>query len=117
MKLIPEWQEHEFCLIAWPCNKDLYGEIIYEAKREVANIIIEIAKTEKVIVLCNKEDSIEIKKNIQDKNITILNSKLDNTWMRDIETIFYIDEKKIKSINTKYNRYEKYLNLQNDNKI
>ena len=58
MKLIPEWQEHESCLIAWPCNNDLYGEIIYEAKREVANIIIEIAKTEKVIVLCNEEDLI-----------------------------------------------------------
>ena len=59
MKLIPEWQEHESCLIAWPCNNDLYGEIIYEAKCEVANIIIEIAKTEKVIILCNEEDLIE----------------------------------------------------------
>ena len=44
------------------CIRDRYGEIIYEAKREVANIIIEIAKTEKVIVLCNVEDLIEVKK-------------------------------------------------------
>ncbi len=117
MKLIPEWQEHEFCLIAWPCNKDLYGEIIYEAKREVANIIIEIAKTEKVIVLCNKEDSIEIKKNIQDKNVTILYCKLDDSWMRDIAPIFFIDEKKIKSVNFRFNGYGKYLNFQNDNKV
>ena len=117
MKLIPEWQEHEYCLIAWPCNKDLYGEIIYKAKREVANIIIEIAKTEKVIVLCNKEDSIEIKKNIQDKNVTILNCKLDDSWMRDIAPIFFIDEKKIKSVNFRFNGYGKYLNFQNDNKV
>ena len=73
MKLIPEWHEHESCLIAWPCNNDLYGDIISEARREVANIIIEIAKTEKVIVLCNEEDIIEVKKNIQAKNIIILN--------------------------------------------
>ena len=75
MKLITEWQEHESCLIAWPCNNDLYGEIIYEAKREVANIIIEIAKTEKVIVLCNEEDLKEVKKKIQSKNVTILTCK------------------------------------------
>ncbi|MDC0498533.1 agmatine deiminase family protein [Alphaproteobacteria bacterium] len=117
MKLIPEWQEHESCLIAWPCNNDLYGEIIYEAKCEVANIIIEIAKTEKVIVLCNEEDLIEVKKKIQSKNVTMLTCKLDDSWMRDIAPIFFIEENKIKSVNYKFNGYGKYLNFQNDNKV
>ena len=61
MKLIPEWYEHQYCLIAWPCNKDLYGKIINKARDEVANVINEIAKTEHVIVLSNKEDVNEIK--------------------------------------------------------
>ena len=60
MKLIPEWYEHQYCLIAWPCNKDLYGKIINKARDEVANVINEIAKTEHVIVLSNKEDINEI---------------------------------------------------------
>ena len=60
MKLIPEWHEHQYCLIAWPCNKDLYGKIINKARDEVANVINEIAKTEHVIVLSNKEDINEI---------------------------------------------------------
>ncbi len=42
MKLIPEWYEHQNCLIAWPCNKSLYGEIINSARDEVANVINEI---------------------------------------------------------------------------
>ena len=117
MKLIPEWQEHESCLIAWPCNNDLYGEIIYEAKCEVANIIIEIAKTEKVIVLCNEEDLIEVNKKIQSKNVIMLTCQLDDSWMRDIAPIFFIEENKIKSINYKFNGYGKYLNFQNDNKV
>ena len=117
MKLIPEWHEHESCLIAWPCNNDLYGDIISEARREVANIIIEIAKTEKVIVLCNEEDIIEVKKNIQAKNIIILNCKLDDSWMRDIAPIFFTEDKKIKSVNFKFNGYGKYLNFQKDNKV
>ena len=25
MKLIPEWYDHAQCLIAWPCNLELYG--------------------------------------------------------------------------------------------
>lgn len=117
MKLIPEWHEHESCLIAWPCNNDLYGDIISEARREVANIIIEIAKTEKVIVLCNEEDIIEVKKNIQAKNIIILNCKLDDSWVRDIAPIFFTEDKKIKSVNFKFNGYGKYLNFQKDNKV
>ena len=117
MKLIPEWHEHESCLIAWPCNNDLYGDIISEARREVANIIIEIAKTEKVIVLCNEEDRIEVKKNIQAKNIIILSCKLDDSWVRDIAPIFFTEDKKIKSVNFKFNGYGKYLNFQKDNKV
>ena len=117
MKLIPEWHEHESCLIAWPCNNDLYGDIISEARREVANIIIEIAKTEKVIVLCNEEDIIEVKKNIQAKNIIILSCKLDDSWMRDIAPIFFTEDKKIKSVNFEFNGYGKYLNFQKDNKV
>ena len=117
MKLIPEWHEHECCLIAWPCNHDLYGDIIFEAKREVTNIIIEIAKTEKVIVLCNEEDLIEVKKKIQSKNVTMLICKLDDSWMRDIAPILFIEENKIKSVNYKFNGYGKYLNFQNDNKV
>jgi agmatine deiminase len=117
MKLIPEWHEHECCLIAWPCNHDLYGDIIFEAKREVTNIIIEIAKTEKVIVLCNEEDIIEVKNNIQANNINILSCKLDDSWMRDIAPIFYSEDKKIKSVNFKFNGYGKYLDFQNDNKV
>ena len=117
MKLIPEWHEHESCLIAWPCNIDLYGDIISEARREVANIIIEIAKTEKVIVLCNEEDIIEVKKNIQAKNIIILSCKLDDSWVRDIAPIFFTEDKKIKSVNFKFNGYGKYLNFQKDNKV
>ena len=117
MKLIPEWYEHESCLIAWPCNNDLYGDIISEARREVANIIIEIAKTEKVIVLCNEEDIIEVKKNIQAKNIIILSCKLDDSWVRDIAPIFFTEDKKIKSVNFKFNGYGKYLNFQKDNKV
>ena len=117
MKLIPEWFEHQYCLIAWPCNKDLYGDIINNARDEVANVINEIAKTERVIVLSNKEDINEIENKTNHENIDILECKLDDSWMRDIAPIFYNEDKKLKSISFDFNGYGKYPDYFNDNKI
>ena len=117
MKLIPEWYEHQYCLIAWPCNKDLYGKIINKARDEVANVINEIAKTEYVIVLSNKEDINEIENKTDHKNINIVECKLDDSWMRDIAPIFYNEDEKLKSISFEFNGYGKYSDYLNDNKI
>ena len=117
MKLIPEWYEHQYCLIAWPCNKDLYGKIINKARDEVANVINEIAKTEHVIVLSNKEDINEIQNKTDHKNIDIVECKLDDSWMRDIAPIFYNEDEKLKSICFEFNGYGKYPDYLNDNKI
>ena len=117
MKLIPEWYEHQYCLIAWPCNKDLYGKIINKARDEVANVINEIAKTEHVIVFSNKEDINEIQNKTDHKNIDIVECKLDDSWMRDIAPIFYIEDEKLKSISFEFNGYGKYPDYFNDNKI
>ena len=117
MKLIPEWYEHQYCLIAWPCNKDLYGKNINKARDEVANVINEIAKTEHVIVFSNKEDINEIENKTDHKNIDILECKLDDSWMRDIAPIFYNEDEKLKSISFEFNGYGKYPDYLNDNKI
>ena len=117
MKLIPEWYEHQYCLIAWPCNKDLYGKFINKARDEVANVINEIAKTEQVIVLSNKEDINEIQNKTDHKNIDIIECKLDDSWMRDIAPIFYNEDEKLKSISFEFNGYGKYPDYLNDNKI
>ena len=117
MKLIPEWYEHQYCLIAWPCNKDLYGKNINKARDEVANVIYEIAKTEQVIVFSNKEDINEIQKKTDHKNIKIIQCKLDDSWMRDIAPIFYNENEKLKSISFEFNGYGKYPDYLNDNKI
>ena len=117
MKLIPEWYEHQYCLIAWPCNKDLYGKFINKARDEVANVINEIAKTEHVIVLSNKEDINEIQNKTDHKNIDVIECKLDDSWMRDIAPIFYNEDEKLKSISFEFNGYGKYPDYLNDNKI
>ncbi|MDC3131523.1 agmatine deiminase family protein, partial [Pelagibacteraceae bacterium] len=117
MKLIPEWHEHQYCFIAWPCNIDIYGNLINFARLEVANVIDEIAKTERVVVLSNENDVNDVKEKTNSENIDIVECKLDDSWMRDIAPIFYSENKKLKSINFEFNGYGKYPNYYNDNNV
>ena len=50
MKLIPEWEAHDKCLMAWPCNKNLYNEIIKDARLEMAHLANCISDEETVSV-------------------------------------------------------------------
>ena len=116
MKLVPEWYQHEFCLIAWPCNNELYTNILPLAKLEVAKVIFEISKNEKVIIVCNDKDQKEIDNFKFNKNITKFICPLDDSWMRDIAPIFYLENKELKSINFNFNGYGKYENFAHDNR-
>ena len=44
MKLIPEWYDHQYCLIAWPCNKDLYGKVINKAEMKLPMLLMKLQK-------------------------------------------------------------------------
>ena len=67
--------------------------------------------------MSNKEDINEIENKTDHKNIDIVECKLDDSWMRDIAPIFYIEDEKLKSISFEFNGYGKYPDYLNDNKI
>mgnify|MGYP001180065648 CR=1 FL=1 len=117
MKLIPEWLPHKYCCVAWPCNKELYGEVLYDAKLELAKVINEISLDEKVLLFCNKSDITEARKIIDNKNIELVIANLDDSWMRDIAPIFLENNKKLESICFEFNGYGKYPNYKNDNRL
>ena len=88
MKLIPEWLPHESCCIAWPCNHELYGNALGEAKIEIANLINEISSDEKVLLFCNPSDLLECRKIVGNSEVDFIEVPLDDSWMRDIAPIF-----------------------------
>ena len=117
MKLIPEWLPHAYCCVAWPCNKDLYGDFIYEAQIEIANLVNEISSDEKILLFCNPRDIVECKKIVSNTNIYFIDVPLDDSWMRDIAPIFLRNFNQLESISFEFNGYGKYPNFSNDNKI
>lgn len=117
MKLIPEWRDHSHCLIAWPCNYSLYKQQIDAARIEVANLANHISDEENVIIYCNPREIKECKSILSNNRISIVETNLDDSWMRDIAPIFYLDEKELKTASFNFNGYGKYPNFDNDNKI
>ncbi len=117
MKLIPEWEVHDKCLMAWPCNKNLYNEIIKDARLEMAHLANCISDEETVYMYCNKEDYNDCKKYINNQKINIIQLELDDSWMRDIAPIFIKGDNELKCINFNFNGYGKYPNYFNDNKV
>ena len=111
MKLIPEWYDHERCLIAWPCNLELYGSQIHSARKEISNLANQLAEEEPVYIYCNSQDIKDCRLTVSNQKISIIEVNLDDSWMRDIAPIFYKEEQQLKSINFNFNGYGKYLSL------
>ena len=117
MKLIPEWLPHESCCIAWPCNHELYGNVLSAAKIEIANLINEISSDEKVLLFCNPSDLIECRKIVGNSEVDFIEVPLDDSWMRDIAPIFINNSNRLESICFEFNGYGKYSKFSNDNQI
>ena len=115
MKLIPEWHSHAFCLMAWPCNLELYKSNIIEARKQISLLANIISKDEKVIIFCNHNDFNDVNNYIDNKEIRVIKQNLDDSWMRDIAPIFYKNKNSLSSVNFQFNGYGKYLNFKNDN--
>ena len=117
MRLVPEWNDHSKCLIAWPCNHDLYGNQIHEARIEIANLANQISEEEEVFIYCNDIDYKSCIKIVSNKNISILKTNLDDSWMRDIAPIFFRNGNDLNAVSFNFNGYGKYPNFKNDNQI
>jgi agmatine deiminase len=117
MKLIPEWYDHAQCLIAWPCNLELYGPHVQSARKEISNLANQIAEEEPVYIYCNPQDMKDCSSTVSNQKISIIEANLDDSWMRDIAPIFYREGKDLNSINFNFNGYGKYPNFKNDNLI
>lgn len=89
-----EWEEHSRTWMAWPSVSYTLGDTAEEqeaARSTWASVANAVARFEPVSVLC-ESDSLEIARAYLHPSIEIIESELDDAWMRDSGPSFVKDE-------------------------
>jgi agmatine deiminase len=88
-KMPAEWQEHERCWMAWPCNDDLWPSM-QRAESAYATVANAINQFEPLTMLVRPGD-VETARAILAPSIELLPVTLDDSWMRDFGPTFVVD--------------------------
>ena len=94
-RLIAEFEKQSYTQIIFPHKDTDWIDYLDEAKKCFINIINEIIKYQKCLVVCADVD--EVKKYFSgDDNLTFIEYKTDDTWARDCSALCIEDEDGIK---------------------
>jgi agmatine deiminase len=77
-----EWEPHAGCLMAWPTRRELWTDRIDDARADYATVASAIAAFEPVTMLCNPDDTAEVKRRCG-RGVQALPVRIDDSWMRD----------------------------------
>jgi agmatine deiminase len=86
-----EWAEHEYCLMSWPSNMNLWGKYYDEICREYARVANTIAAFEPVLMVANPGSSEQVKR-LCDNSVRVVEFPLNDSWIRDNGPIIVQDE-------------------------
>jgi len=101
-RLIAEFQRQIFTQIIFPHEKTDWKCCLKDAKKTFVNIVNEIIKYQKCLVICN---DVEYVKNYftDNKNLYFKEYETDDTWARDISAISVEENNEIKLLNFTFN--------------
>jgi agmatine deiminase len=87
----PEWAPHQYCLVAWPTRRSLWGERFDLAKADYAEVARTIAGFESVMMICRPGDAGDVL-NHCGSGVDIVEIEIDDSWTRDSGPIFVIND-------------------------
>ena len=100
-----EWRTHSCCWMAWPCNRDLWGEGLKAARYAYAEVARAIARYEPVFMVADPEDRSNAEV-LCDNNVNIVPFPLNDSWMRDTGPSFLVnDSGSVAGVDWQFNNY------------
>ncbi len=113
-----EWQAHQRCWMAWPCNKDLWPNGLACAQAAYAKVANAINQFEPLTMVHRPED-IDTARAYLAPAIDLLAMPLDDSWMRDIGPSFVVEgsSRKKAGINWQFNGWGKRFPHDNDKHV
>ena len=85
-----EWQKHERCWMAWPCNSDLWPNGLQRAQAAYAEVANAINQFEPLTMML-KPDDVDTARTSLATAIELVPMTLDDSWMRDFGPTFVVD--------------------------
>lgn len=103
-----EWQPHQRCWMAWPCNTAIWSNGLYSARRNFAAVVRAILEFEPVTLLVRPQDRAEAYR-LCGEQVMYWEYPLDDSWMRDFGPSFVVDDKGgCAGVDWKFNGWGKY---------
>jgi agmatine deiminase len=94
--------------MAWPCNRDIWPNGLYIARRNFAKVVRAILEFEAVTLLVRPEDRDFAYKLCGDQ-VKYWEYPLNDSWMRDFGPTFVVSaQKKLAGVNWQFNGWGKY---------
>ncbi|MCW8955104.1 MAG: agmatine deiminase family protein [Sulfurimonas sp.] len=94
-RLIAEFEEQSFTQIIFPHSKTDWVDYLDEAQNTFVNIINEIIKYQKCLVVCDNIESVKSRFK-EDKNLYFAKYETNDTWARDCSALCVEEDKNIK---------------------
>ncbi|MEA1892385.1 MAG: agmatine deiminase family protein [Campylobacterota bacterium] len=103
-RLIAEFEEQSFTQIIFPHAQTDWNEYLEEAQLNFINIINEIIKYQKCLVIC---DNIAIVKSFfkDNRNLFFVEYTTDDTWARDCSAISIVQDTRVKLLDFNFNAW------------
>lgn len=92
LRMPPEWARHERTLLAWPCRRSLWGDVLDRAKAEHAGVANAVAAFEPVTVVCASEADAAEARAACTGGCEVVVLPIDDSWLRDSGPIVVRDD-------------------------
>ncbi|MDO4218410.1 MAG: agmatine deiminase [Synergistaceae bacterium] len=99
-----EYETHEATCLIWPTRAGSWGKNPVKSQIAFTNVIKEIAKGEKVYLICD-EKHLEDAKKMVGNSATIIIAETDDSWARDVCPTFLTNGQAVRGVNWQFNAW------------
>jgi agmatine/peptidylarginine deiminase len=113
-RAIAEFEEQSFTQIIFPHKNSDWIDYLQEAQKTFKNIINQIIKYQKCLVVCDNVE--EVKKHFnEDANLFFVEYETNDTWARDCSALCVEDANKVKLLDFTFNAWGEKFESSKDN--
>jgi agmatine deiminase len=119
MRMPAEWEPHERTLMGWPCRRELWGELLEQARADYAAVANAIARFEPVTMIAADSGDAALARAACDETVEVVELPLDDSWLRDCGPIYVYDTDGARmAIHFRFNSWgEKFLPFDRDAEV